>query len=158
MNIFFTHKSRVALTGITALILLSACSGAPEEKLVPVTLNGTIKMTAGPVPTGTISMRLYVLQTSQEGELQHPLAEIEDFQSDTAEFTHNFQYPAHIGTGLALHAWVDTDGDGVFCTPSERLDPGGLGWIEEMPDGEISLTVTLTENCRAASWFYPPAP
>jgi hypothetical protein len=158
MKIFFAHQSRAVLTGIIALIMLSACSGAPEEQLVPVTLNGTIKMVAGPVPAGTISMRLYVLETSQEGELQHPLAEIEDFQSDTTEFTHSFQYPAHIGSGLALHAWVDTDGDGIFCTPTDRLDPSGLAWIEASPEGEISLTVTLTENCRAAGWLYPPAP
>jgi hypothetical protein len=141
-------------------ILLSACSGAPEENLIPVTLNGTIKMAVGPMPEGTINMRLYVLESlGDEGdELQHPLEEIEDFQSDSAQFTHEFQYPAHKGTGLALHAWVDTDGDGVFCTPSMRTDPSGLARIEESPQGEVSLTVNLTANCRAANWFYPPAP
>ena len=153
----FTHKTRAALTGIAALIVLSACSGAPEEKYQTVTLNGNVRLQAGPVPEGTIYFRLYTLW-SLEGELRHPLEEIEDFQSDSANFTHTFEYPLHKGEGLAIHAWIDTDNDAVFCTPTVRTDPGGLAWTEETPSGEIDMTITLTDNCRNASWFYPPAP
>ena len=156
MNIF-TNKSRVAFAGVTTLILLSACSGAPEEKYQTVTLNGTVEMQAGPVPEGSIYFRLYNLW-SLDGDLRHPLEEVEDFQSDTANFTHTFEYPLHKGEGLAIHAWIDTDDDGVFCTPNVRQDPGGLAWIEETPNGEIDMTITLTENCRNATWFYPPVP
>ncbi len=153
----FTHKSYAVLTSITALIVLSACSGAPEEKYQTVTLNGNVELLAGPVPAGTIHFRLYTLWFL-EGDLRHPLEEIEDFQSDSANFTHTFEYPLHKGTGFAIHAWIDTDDDGVFCTPSVRTDPGGLAWTEETPSSEIDMTITLTDNCRNASWFYPPAP
>jgi hypothetical protein len=153
----FTYKSRAALTGIATLIVLSACSGAPEEKYQTVTLNGTVKLQAGPVPEGTINFRIFTLW-SGEGDLRHPLGEIEDFQSDTANFTHTFEYPLHKGEGLAIHAWIDTDGDGVFCTPTVKTDPGGLAWTEETPGSEIDMAITLTDNCRNAIWFYPPKP
>ncbi|MDP6435985.1 MAG: hypothetical protein QF790_07205 [Gammaproteobacteria bacterium] len=138
-------------------ILLDRCAGLPNPEYTTVTVNGDVKMIAGPVPAGTIHFRLYVLE-SLEGVLQHPLEEIEDFESDSATFSHTFEYPLHMGTGLAVHAWVDADGDNIFCTPSARLDPSGLASDTETPSGEVQLDITLTENCRAANWFYPPAP
>jgi hypothetical protein len=140
-----------ALTGL----LLSACSNAPEEAFTTVTLNGSLRMVAGPVPAGTIHFRLYNLE-SGEGQLQHPLEEIEDFESDTANFTHTFEYPLHKGEGLAVHAWLDSDGDGVFCTPEKRTDPSGMSWVGDTPEGSIEMSITLSDNCRAANWFYPP--
>jgi hypothetical protein len=140
-----------ALTGL----LLSACSNAPEEAFTTVTLNGSLRMVAGPVPAGTIHFRLYNLE-SGEGQLQHPLEEIEDFESDSANFTHTFEYPLHKGEGLAVHAWLDSDGDGIFCTPEKRTDPSGMSWVGDTPEGSIEMSITLSDNCRAANWFYPP--
>ena len=135
--------------------LISSCSNTPEEAFRTITLNGEVKMAAGPIAAGTIYFRLYNLE-SLEGELQHPLNEIEDFQSDSPVFTHTFEYPLHMGEGIAIHAWLDADGDGIFCTPSRRTDPSGLGYVETTPENEIDMTIKLTENCRAANFFYPP--
>jgi len=140
-----------------ALFLLGGCSSAPDEEFVPVTVNGNLKMAVGPVPVGTIHFRAYHLDSLQ-GELRHPLAEIGDFESDSPDFSLSFDYPVHKGTGLALHAWVDADGDGVFCTPTVRTDPSGMIWMEDVPEGTINATIVLTDNCRAANWFYPPKP
>ncbi len=139
---------------VSSLVLVGCSSGIPDAELVPVTLSGKVSMAAGPLPSGKLHFRIYVLE-SLEGDLQHPLEEIVDFESDTPEFTHSFDYPAHMGEGLALHAWLDTDGDGVFCTPDARLDPSGLGLTTDTPEGDVTLNVMLTENCRAANWFYP---
>ena len=136
-------------------VLVSSCSNTPDEAFTTVTLNGEVKMSAGPMGPGTLYFRLYNLE-SLSGELQHPLNEIEDFQSDSPVFTHTFEYPLHMGEGLAIHAWLDTDGDGIFCTPTQRLDPGALEYTETTPEGEINMTITLTDNCRAANFFYPP--
>ena len=144
---------KLTATGIFALAL-GACD-TPAEQFTTITLNGEVRMAAGPVVPGTIPFRLFNLE-SLEGDLQHPLEEIEDFQSDSPKFAHTFEYPLHKGTGLAIHAWLDTDGDGIFCTPSARLDPSGLAYQEETPEGEINMTITLTTNCGAANWFYPP--
>lgn len=146
-----------AVAAISLVILLSACGSAPEGEYVPVTLNGQVKMMVGPTPSGTLHFRLYNLM-SLEGEMRHPLEEIEDFESDSPNFTHSFEYPAHKGEGLAIHAWLDADADGIFCTPDARLDPSGLSYMEESPAGEINMVITLTDNCRAANYFYPPAP
>jgi hypothetical protein len=145
---------RLAVPALLAMTL-SACSDMPEEKFATVTLNGTVQMAAGPMPPGALHFRLYNLE-SLEGELQHALQEIEDFDSDSPVFSHTFEYPLHMGTGLAVHAWIDTDGDGIFCTPTSRLDPGGLAYTETTPEGEVDMTITLSANCRAANWFYPP--
>jgi hypothetical protein len=136
---------------------LVACDSPPAEEYVTVSLTGAVKMAAGPVPDGPIYFRLYNLE-SGEGELAHPLEEIIDLQSETPEFDFTFEYPLHKGEGLAVHAWIDTDGDGIFCTPTSRTDPSGLATMEETPTGEVNLDVILTANCRAASWFYPPKP
>lgn len=151
----FAHSTRLIWPALVALCL-TACSGAPDEEYATVTVNGTVQMAAGPMPAGILHFRLYNLE-SLEGDLQHPLQEIEDFESDSPAFSHTFQYPLHMGTGLAVHAWLDTDGDGIFCTPTARLDPGGLAYTEATPEGEVDMTITLTANCRAANWFYPPA-
>ena len=140
----------VALTS-----LLPACSDTPAEKFKTITLNGEVRMSAGPVAPGVLHFRLYNLE-SLSGELQHPLQEIEDFQSESPVFTHTFEYPVHMGEGLAIHAWLDTDGDGIFCTPTQKLDPSGLAYVETTPEGEINMTITLADNCRAANFFYPP--
>jgi hypothetical protein len=151
-------KMLVAILVIGIIFYVMDRIARPDApKFATVTVNGKVKMAAGPVPTGPISFRIYVLE-SLEGELSHPLEEVEDFQSDTAEFSHTFEYPLHMGSGLAVHAWLDADGDGFFCTPAKRLDPSGLGYTEEIPTDEVTLNITLSDNCRAANWFYPPKP
>lgn len=157
MSIVSTVKTFALTCVLGSLVFVGGCSDIPAEDYRTVTLNGTVNMVAGPLPQGEIYFRLYVLE-ALEGELQHPLSEIEDFTSDSGTFTHTFEYPAHMGEGLAIHAWLDTDGDGIFCTPTKRQDPSGLGWTTETPDGEVDMTITLDANCRAANWFYPPAP
>ena len=138
-----------------ALVTLAGCSSEPQGQWVDVRLTGQVMSANGEVPAGKIHFRVFHLQ-SLEGNLRHPLQEIVDFESDSASFTHSFSYPLHMGDGLAVHAWVDTDSDGIFCTPTERQDPSGLGWTEETPAGDVRLDVVLSENCRAANFFYPP--
>jgi hypothetical protein len=142
---------------LATTLLLAACSKPPEETFATVTVKGNVSLTAGPMPEGTLHFRLYTLE-ALNGELQHPLQEIEDFESSTAAYSHTFEYPVERGTGLAVHAWLDTDGDGIFCTPLARLDPSGLSWIEESPQDEVTLDITLSKNCRAANYFYPTVP
>ena len=153
INRFARAIGLLATVALTSL--LSACSDTPAETFKTITLNGEVKMSAGPVAPGVLHFRLYNLE-SLSGELQHTLQEIEDFQSESPVFTHTFEYPVHMGEGLAIHAWLDTDGDGIFCTPTQKLDPSGLEYVETTPEGEINMTITLTDNCRAANFFYPP--
>ena len=152
-----TSPAKNLVLAAAALAVGACSSGIPEDDFIPVNLSGTVSIAAGPMPAGKLHFRIYVLE-SLEGELRHPLEEVEDFQSDAPEFTHSFDYPRHMGDGLAVHAWLDTDGDGIFCTPTARLDPSGIGYTEETPQGgDFTLDVTLTANCRSAHWFYPPA-
>ena len=142
---------------LATTLLLAACSKAPEESFATITVKGNVSLTAGPMPEGMLHFRLYTLE-ALNGELRHPLQEIEDFESNTSKYSHTFQYPLHVGEGLAVHVWLDTDSDGIFCTPLARLDPSGLAYMEATPAGEVTMDVTLDKNCRAANYFYPPVP
>ncbi len=150
-------QSRVfLLISLLFAVLLTACSSGPVEEYATVTVNGEVRMTAGPTPPGVLHFRLFNLE-SLDGELRHPLQEIEDFESDSAIYSHTFEYPLHMGEGLAVLAWLDADGDGIFCTPLARLDPSGLAYVEATPAGEVTMDITLSKNCRSANYFYPPA-
>ena len=146
LNIFLVASASITLAG---------CGGGPEGEWVDVSLSGQVSAADGEVPEGKIHFRVYHLE-SLEGDLRHPLEEIVDFESDSTSFSHSFSYPLHMGEGLAVHAWVDTDGDGVLCTPTEREDPSGLGWTEDTPAGDVQLDVVISDKCRAANFFYPP--
>ena len=145
---------KAALLAGTA-VLLGACSGGPDKEYRTVTVNGEVSMVAGPMPEGTLNFRLYNLWYL-EGDLRHSLEEIEDFQSDSGTFSHTFEYPVHKGSGIALHVWLDSDGDGFFCTPQSRVDPAGFQAFEESPESEATFDIKLTDNCRAANFFFPP--
>ncbi|HJP05753.1 MAG: hypothetical protein QGG65_04070 [Gammaproteobacteria bacterium] len=144
---------------VVLFLVLDFFARPPAERYETVNLSGQVKMLVGPVPGGKISYRIYVLESLEDDpNLNHPLEEVVDFQSDGPQFSHTFEYPLHMGSGLAVSAWLDADGDGVFCTPTERTDPSGLAYTEETPAGDFTLDITLTKNCRQANWFYPPTP
>jgi hypothetical protein len=157
MSISSTMKTTAIVGALSIAAILAGCSNAPTENFRTITLNGNVMMTAGPLPQGTLHFRLFVLE-ALEGELQHPLSEIEDFDSESGIFSHTFEYPLHTGEGLAIHAWLDSDDDGIFCTPTSRLDPSGMAWQTETPENAVDMVITLDRNCRSSGWFYPPAP
>ena len=151
------HRIIITVGAIIGLVALTAgCSGGPVEEYRTVTVSGAVKMIAGPMPAGTLHFRLYNLWYL-DGEMRHSLEEIEDFQSQSGNFSHTFEYPLHKGTGLAVHVWLDADADGLFCSPASRVDPAGLIALEDTPEKDVSVAITLTDNCRAANFFYPPA-
>jgi len=156
MNMGLLTRTTLLVIALVVALLAGCSSSAPAEEYATVTVNGQVRMTAGPMPAGVLHFRLYNLE-SLEGELRHPLQEIDDFESDTANYSHTFEYPLHMGEGLAIHVWLDSDGDGIFCTPLARLDPSGLAYTETTPAGEVTLDITLSNNCRSADYFYPPA-
>ena len=156
MNMGLQTRTTLLASALVAILLAGCSSSAPVEEYATVTVNGQVSMTAGPMPAGVLHFRLFNLE-SLDGELRHPLQEIEDFDSDTANYSHTFEYPLHMGEGLAIHVWLDSDEDGVFCTPLARLDPSGLAYTEMTPAGEVTLDITLSKNCRSADYFYPPA-
>ena len=109
------------------------------------------------MPAGTLHVQAYHAW-SGEGILRHPLQEMGGFTTQAADISGTISYPAGGGEGLAVHAWLDQDGDGVFCTPANQAEPSGLVVFDEMPAGEARVSLVLAETCKAANWFYPPGP
>jgi hypothetical protein len=137
--------------------LLAGCAGEPAENMTTVTVKGTVTLSNGEAPEGKLYFRAFQLE-ALEGELAHPLSELGDFESDSAEYSHTLDYPADRGTGIAVHAWLDRDGDGIHCTAQVRQEPAGLATMAATPVDTAELNIVLTDNCRSANFFYPPVP
>lgn len=147
-------RARHSVILILAALLPAACS-EPAPPTRTVELSGTIVAPETVQSAGKVRVNLYHLW-ALEGRLRHPLQEIESFDAALGPFSHEFEYPLDKGEGLAVHAWLDVDGDGVFCTPTVRQDIAGLTALESLPDGPVEVTVRLEQPCAAAGWFYPP--
>jgi len=149
-----TTNLRLALM-MLPLIFLAGCS-EPPPAVKTVTLSGTIASGAGIPPNGTVRVQLFHAW-ALEGILRHPLEEIESFETRVGEFSHEFAYPLDAGEGLVVHAWLDTDGDGVFCTPTRRDEVAGFAEVEDFPADAVSVEITLDQPCAAPNWFFPAA-
>lgn len=144
--------SRVFVAGVTAIVL--GCA-EPAAEMKTVRISGTAQLADGTVPAGTVHLRAYHAW-SGEGELRHPLHEMGDFTGTAQAFAGEVQYDPAAGEGLIVHAWLDADGDGIHCTPANRSEPAGIAVAEGFPAEAVTVSITLSENCAAANWFFPP--
>ena len=143
-----------SLAALAGALLLTACAEAPIETR---TIELTTNVEAPPGVEGPVEIRVFHAW-SLEGELRHPLHLIEIFPAETGDsFTQSFEYPIDEGEGLAVWAFIDTDGDGIHCSPSVRNDLSGLTVDEGAVGDQVEVTVNLTDPCRAPGWFYPQA-
>jgi len=145
--------------------LFSGCSGTPSESAAtPVAIKGAVSVPAGTNTQGRVEVHLYQAWFG-EGQLRHPLKFIESFETTVGEFSHSFGYPDNNGEGLIVYAWIDSDGDGINCTPTERNDVAGLTEVTDFAlDSEeeyaaAPVSVQLSVDCAGPDWFYPgPVP
>lgn len=151
MHLFIVRGSCVVLG---AVLVLAACS-EPAPELRSMEVSGTVL--APPGVEGPVDVSLYHAW-SLSGDLRHPLQFIETFKIDGMTFMHRFDYPVELGEGLVVYAWMDTDGDGVSCTPAVREDIAGLTEVTDAAAERVEVTVELTANCRGPDFFFPPKP
>jgi hypothetical protein len=152
-----TGRMPSALAALCMAVLAAGCGKAPPAPEASVELRGTVtEGEGGPVARGPIHVAVYHAW-SLTGELRHPLQFIAAFDIDGGEFVHTFSYPLDKGEGLAVYAWLDQDGDGVFCTPVNRTELSGLTVLEKFvpTDSPVTLQVALTTPCAGQDWFFP---
>ena len=152
-------RSRIALIpGAICLMALAAiaggCAGDADPQVAPVQLSGNITIPDGAESTGTVHVSLYHAW-ALTGDLRHPVEFIEAFETQVGSFTHEFDYPVDLGEGLLVYAWIDDDGDGTLCTPTDRGDRAGLIEITDFVPGPVSADVELYVPCAGPDWFYP---
>lgn len=141
--------------GLFASLLVAGCAD-PEPQVRSMEVIG--RVIAPPAMQGPVEVRLYHAW-SLEGDLRHPLQWIDTFDAEAGStFQHSFDYPTEIGEGLVVYAWMDTDGDGVLCTPTSRQDISGLTEAEDASAASVEVEVMLVEPCRGPDFFFPPAP
>lgn len=149
-----SHVVTRLLALVMTIFVLAGCS-EPEPNLRPMTVAGNVSAPEG--VSGPVEIWLYH-EWSLEGDLRHPLQFIDTFKGSLGPFEHSFDYPVDIGNGLVVYAWVDTDGDGVNCTPTVRNDLAGLTVVEDGEQERVEVDVMVGEPCRGPDFFYPPVP
>ncbi len=136
---------------VLAGLSVAAC-GEGDTDTRSIDISGTVV-----VPDGNAEPTIHLAAFhawSLEGELRHPLQRIADWEMTGTDISHRIDYPDWMGTGLAVYAWQDLDGDGVHCTPAARDELAGLTVVDE-PGDSVNVEVVLTRACAGPDWFYP---
>lgn len=144
---------RAALAlAIAMVVAVTGCSESQSTRSIVV--DGTIKVPAGTPSTGTVHVTIFHAW-ELEGELRHPRGEIVSFETNAGDYSYTLAYPLQRGEGLLVYAWLDSDADGVHCTPSSRDELAGLAEVTHFPADRVSVDVELSQACRGPDWFYP---
>ncbi len=140
------------------LLLAVPCLGCGEEPPppppVPIELTAEITAAGEVDPSATVHLSVHHAWTGT-GELRYPLEIIERFETKLGTSNLQFDYPVEAGEGLVVYAWVDTDGDGVHCTPTFRGDLADLAEIDEFPSKQVLVSLVLEVPCAGPDWFFP---
>ena len=150
MNRINAHALLLSLS-----VLAGACAPEPPPT-TSVQLSGQILAPGAENSSEKVYVNLYHAW-ALEGELRHPVQFIESFETGIGAFTHAFDYPDSLGEGLLVYAWLDTDGDGVLCTPELRSDVAGLVDVAAFPADKVVVDLSLSQPCAGPDWFYPPS-
>lgn len=140
---------------MTALLLglLAGCVNHTTH-LLEVELTGVITADAD-APAGPVTLAL-MHAWSGEGELARPLLPITDVALDgPGPWSATLLYPVDDGEGLVVYGWMDGDGDGVLCSPTERTEVSGLVEVDGFPDFAFEVDLELTAPCAGPEALFP---
>lgn len=147
-------RAALALLAVLALLTLYGYYATRERPLQTRTVLLDGELRAAPGASGRAHVRIFQAWTGQ-GALRHPLEQIASFETALGRFSHRIDYPLDGGEGLVVYAWLDTDGDGVHCTPTARNDPAGLVEVTAFPRDAVTVALDLDQPCAGPEFFYP---
>lgn len=140
------------------VFLAALCFGCAGEEPPPppisVGLSVAIDALEDVDPAATVHLAVYHAWTGT-GELRYPLEIVERWETNLGSSNFSFDYPAVLGEGLVVYAWVDSDGDGANCTPTVRGDLADLVEVEDFPAEHVSVSLLLDAPCAGPDWFFP---
>ncbi|WP_446830461.1 hypothetical protein [Candidatus Foliamicus sp.] len=139
---------------LAAAALCVGCSDAPPPPPLPVALTVEIAAAGDIDTTATVHLSVHHAW-SGVGELRYPLEIIDRRATQLGASNFSFGYPTDKGEGLLVYAWIDTDGDGIHCTPTSRGDLANLVEIAEFPSQQVSASLILETPCAGPDWFFP---
>lgn len=149
------HRNVRAAIPVLFAVACFGC-GAEEPPPPPISVELTVAIAAPEEvgPAATVYLSVHHAWTGT-GELRYPLEIVEGFETSLGSSKFSFEYPAQLGEGLIVYAWVDADGDGVNCTPTARGDLADLVEVEAFPSEQVSASLFLDAPCAGPDWFYP---
>ena len=136
-------------------VLCFGC-GAEESPPPPISVELAVAVAAPEEmdPGATVHLSVHHAWTGT-GELRYPLEIVKSWETNLGSSNFIFDYPAELGEGLIVYAWVDSDGDGANCTPTERGDLADLVEVEAFPSEQVSVSLFLDAPCAGPDWFFP---
>lgn len=138
---------------IVFLVVSGGCINQ-TTRLVEVAVSGEISAEAS-AAQGVVTVELQHAWTGT-GELRHPLGPIETFTLEgPGPYDRTLLYPEAEGEGLVVYAWMDGDGDGVLCSPTNRDEPAGLTEVADFPAYVVTADVVLDAACAGAETLFP---
>ena len=136
-------------------VLCFGCA-ADEPPPPPISVELTVAVAAPEEvdPAAIVHLSVHHAWTGT-GELRYPLEIVKRWETNLGSSNFSFDYPAELGEGLIVYAWIDSDGDGANCTPTERGDLADLVEVEAFPSEQVSVSLFLDAPCAGPDWFFP---
>ena len=126
------------------MIFLLGC--IPQTFFQTVTVTGQIQAEG----SGPLLAEVHHARGAETGTLAYTGGYLETLSpEEDGSFSLTLTVPTDEGSGLAVYAWQDSDGDGLLCGLEEDNELAGAATTETL-DFEMSLDVWLTEPCAGA--------
>lgn len=154
-NVLLPTPRAMRKTGPVFLAALCfGCSEAPPPPPIAVELTVRIAAPESIDPEATVHLSVHHAW-SGTGDLRYPLEIVDGRETSLGTSDFSFDYPVEGNEGLVVYAWVDSDGDGINCTPTNRGDLADLVEIEEFPSDQVTASLFLDIPCAGPDWFFP---
>ena len=151
---FPTMRAMRRTAPVFLAVLCFGCSEEPPPAPLSVELTVAIAATEEIDPAANVYLSVHHAW-SGAGELRYPMEIVDRWETNLGSSSFSFDYPVDGGEGLVVYAWVDSDGDGINCTPMNRGDLADLVEIEEFPSEQVSASLFLEIPCAGPDWFFP---
>ena len=152
--IFPTMRSMRKTVPALLAVLCFGCGEEPPPPPLSVELTVAIAAPEEIDPAANVYLSVHHA-FSGTGELRYPLEIVDRWETSLGSSSFSFDYPIEGNEGLVVYAWVDSDGDGINCTPTNHGDLADLVAIEEFPFDQGSVSLFLETPCAGPGWFFP---
>lgn len=150
----WVRRVRATIPVCVAALCFGCAGEEPPPPPISVELAAAIAAPEEVDPAATVHLSVHHAWTGT-GELRYPLEIVEGWETGLGTSSFSFDYPVAAGEGLVVYAWVDSDGDGINCTPAERSDLADLVEVAEFPSEQVSVSLLLDAPCAGPDWFFP---
>ncbi|HMU40525.1 MAG TPA: hypothetical protein PKE31_16065 [Pseudomonadota bacterium] len=141
------------LAGVLGALFSVGCVNS-DVYLYEVHVRGAVS--AQNLGSSVVHLEFHHAQFFGHGELAHPLGRFAtSIPENPTVIDETILYPLDAGEGLVIYGWLDKDGDGVLCAPTQTTEPAGLIAVKSFPAHEVTFELKLDRPCAGSEALYP---